>query len=221
MSSRTVNPSARPSQPLHGARSRQQKALSLSLQGQGLRRASAVVTPYVGGFVRGQGKGLVCYQLSLIAQPLIRRLKQQGKKPPSCCRLSPPMHPPQGGSKAGPSNITRHYAKWPHARASLVTAATSHNAALCVNGPEGVPQTPPGLTQGGGKQRRRSNAFKSIPAHLGNLVPAAPAAQKARVFRSRRAKLAHPGEKQNRRLRSGLLCLLALQRLAPCSGNQG
>ena len=74
----------------------------------------------------------------------IERLSQQGKNPPYCARLNTPR-PPQGGSGAGPSNITRHYAKWPHARPSLVNAATSHNAALCVNGPEGVPQTPPGL----------------------------------------------------------------------------
>jgi hypothetical protein len=74
----------------------------------------------------------------------IERLAQQGKNPPYCARLITPR-PPQGGSGAGPSNITRHYAKWPHARPSLVNAATSHNAALCVNGPEGVPQTPPGL----------------------------------------------------------------------------
>ena len=177
MSSRTVNPSARPSQALHGARSRQQKTLSLSLQGQVLRRASAVVTPNSSDSDQRRWKGLVCYQLSLIAQPWFIRLKQQGKKPPSCCRLSPPMHPPQGGSGAGPSNITRHYAKWPHARASLVNAATSHNAALCVNGPEGIPQTPLGLTQGG--ELRRSKAFKSIPAHLGCLVLAAPAHAKS------------------------------------------
>lgn len=74
----------------------------------------------------------------------IRRLGQKGKNPPYCPRLNTPR-PPQGGSGAGPSNITRHYAKWAHARASLVNAPTSHNAALCVNGPEGVPQTPPGL----------------------------------------------------------------------------
>jgi hypothetical protein len=74
----------------------------------------------------------------------IERLSQQGKNPPYCTRLITPR-PPQGGSGAGPCNITRHYAKWPHARPSLVNAATSHNAALCVNGPEGVPQTPPGL----------------------------------------------------------------------------
>jgi hypothetical protein len=74
----------------------------------------------------------------------IRRLGQKGKNPPSCARLITPR-PPQGGSGAGPSNITRHYAKWPHARTSLVNAPTSHNAALCVNGPEGGPQTPPGL----------------------------------------------------------------------------
>ena len=163
---------------------------------QRARRAGAVVTPNDGSFVVVGWKGLVCYQLSLIAQPWFSRLKQQGKKPPSCCRLSPPMRPPQGGSEAGPSNITRHYAKWPHARASLVIAATSHNAALCVNGPEGSPQTPLGLTQGGELRRLKATAFKSIPAHLGNLVPAAPAAQTARVFRSRRAKLAYPGKKQ-------------------------
>ena len=72
----------------------------------------------------------------------IERLAQQGKNPPYCSRLITPR-PPQGGSGAVPCNITRHYAKWPHA--ALVNAATSHNAALCVNGPEGVPQTPPGL----------------------------------------------------------------------------
>lgn len=91
--------------------------------------------------------------------------KTARQKAPYCLRLSPPMHPPQGGTGAGPSNITRHYATWPHARASLVNAATSHNAALCVNGPEGSPQTPLGLTQGGGKTHRRSSAFKSIPTH--------------------------------------------------------
>lgn len=74
----------------------------------------------------------------------IRRLEQKGKNPPYCPRLNTPR-PPQGGSGAGPCNITRHYAKWPHARPSHVNAATSHNAALCVNGPEGGPQTPPGL----------------------------------------------------------------------------
>lgn len=73
----------------------------------------------------------------------IRRLGQKGKNPPYCPRLITPS-PPQGGSGAGPCNITRHYAKWPHARPSLVNAATSHNAALCVNGPEGVPPTPAG-----------------------------------------------------------------------------
>jgi hypothetical protein len=72
----------------------------------------------------------------------IRRLAQKGKHPPYCPRLNTPR-PPQGGSGAGPSNITRHYAKWPHA--ALVNAATLHNAALCVNGPEGRPQTPLGL----------------------------------------------------------------------------
>lgn len=72
------------------------------------------------------------------------RLAQQGKPPPYCPMLITPK-PPQGGCGAVPRNITRHYAKWPHARTSLVNAATSHNAALCVNGPEGVPQTPPGL----------------------------------------------------------------------------
>ena len=74
----------------------------------------------------------------------IERLSQQGKNPPYCTRLNTPR-PPQGGSGAGPCNITRHYAKRPHARSSLVNASASHNAALCVNGPEGVPQTPPGL----------------------------------------------------------------------------
>jgi hypothetical protein len=73
----------------------------------------------------------------------IRRLGQKGKNPPYCPRLNTPR-PPQGGSGAGPCNITRHYAKWPHARPSPVNAATSHNAALCVNGPEGVPPTPAG-----------------------------------------------------------------------------
>lgn len=125
-----------------------------------------------------------------------RRLKQTGKNRLTALGCSTPK-PPQGGCGAGPSNITRHYAKWPHARASHRSAATSHNTALCVNGPEGIPQTPPGLTQGGEQRRLKATAFKSIPAHLGNLGPAAPAAQTARVFRSRRAKLAHPREKQN------------------------
>jgi hypothetical protein len=65
----------------------------------------------------------------------------QGKnRLPLAPRSTP--RPPQGGSGAVPSNITRHYAKWPHARTSLVNAATSHNAALCVNGPEGSPPNP-------------------------------------------------------------------------------
>ena|GEM_PF-6255453 len=71
--------------------------------------------------------------------------------PPTTNKANPALlavgsnHPyasPQGEVRAGPSNITRHCAKWPHARASLVTAATSHNAALCVNGPEGMPPNP-------------------------------------------------------------------------------
>ena len=111
-------------------------------------------------------------------QPSIRRLKQKGKIACLTALGYLPLCIPPGGSVAGPSNITRHYAKWPHARTSLVSAATSHNTALCVNGPEGRPQTPLGLTQGG-ERTRRSKAFKSIPTHLGSLGLAAPASAKS------------------------------------------
>jgi hypothetical protein len=115
----------------------------------------------------------------------IRRLAQKGKKPPYCPRLNTPR-PPQGGSGAGPCNITRHYAKWPHARTSLVNAATSHNAALCVNGPEGRPQTPPGLCV---VRLRRAGLIFSKVASRFIRSPAQPTAvsqralQPLRVFR--------------------------------------
>ena len=69
----------------------------------------------------------------------------------------------------------RHYATWPARKLRGIKLATSHNAALCVNGPEGSPQTPLGLTQGGELRRLKAKAFKSIPTHLGNLGWAASA----------------------------------------------
>lgn len=119
----------------------------------------------------------------------IRRLAQKGKHPPYCPKLNTPR-PPQGGSGAGPSNITRHYAKWPHARTSLVNAATSHNAALCVNGPEGVPPTPAGgLAWCGCAERvlislRWLRVLFDPPPALGSQSKGAPARAKPRaVFR--------------------------------------
>ena len=58
------------------------------------------------------------------------RLKQKGRKRLTVPGYLPLCIPP-GGSKAGPSNITRHYAKWPHAVELRLDAATSHNEALC------------------------------------------------------------------------------------------
>ncbi|MFC1750744.1 hypothetical protein ACFL2V_18290, partial [Pseudomonadota bacterium] len=69
------------------------------------------------------------------------RLKQKGRKRLTVPGYLPLCIPP-GGSEAVPCNITRHCAKCPHARTSHRSAATSHNTALCVNGPEGRPQTP-------------------------------------------------------------------------------
>jgi hypothetical protein len=118
-----------------------------------------------------------------------KRLAQQGKKPPYCPRLITPR-PPLGGSGAGPRNITRHYAKWPHARTSLVNAATSHNAALCVNGPEGVPQTPPGLCVVRLRREpdlifsKEASRFIRSPTHPGSQSKGAPARANPRaVFR--------------------------------------
>ncbi len=106
------------------------------------------------------------HQLGVPASPVVQHLPNSGKccgvglcqltassmkgramVPAWECGVSCPLsdHPyasPQGEVWAVPSNITRHYAKWPHARTSHVNAATSHNAALCVNGPEGMPPNP-------------------------------------------------------------------------------
>ena len=109
---------------------------------QAPRRAASVVACRAVTSFDGKERSCVPPAIASDTAP-IERLSQQGKKPPSCARLITPK-PPQGGCGAGPLNITRHYAKWPHARASLVNASTSHNAALCVSGPEGVPPTPAG-----------------------------------------------------------------------------
>ena len=106
-------------------------------------------------------------------------------------RRSPPRpitpKPPQGGCGAGPCNITRHYAKRPHARPSLVNAAASHNAALCVNGPEGSPPDPrrgPGLCASHGRPgclrplARLSPRAISNPAQPGVSARRAPAASR-------------------------------------------
>ena len=92
--------------------------------------------------------------------------------------LDHPCASPQGEVRAVPSNITRHYAKWPHARSSLVNAATSHNAELCVNGPEGMPPKPPPGAY------RWLRVLSDPPPNPSSQLKVAPATQKACVFRS-------------------------------------
>jgi len=121
-----------------------------------------------------------------------RRLKQKGKKRLTALGYLPLCIPP-GGSKAGPSNITRHCAKCPHTRSSYISAATSHNTALCVNGPEGRPQTPLGL-----RVRPSSPCIlKSIPTHLGCLALAASARKEHAVFRPAKTSQPTPGKSKS------------------------
>jgi hypothetical protein len=70
-------------------------------------------------------------------------------------------------------------------------------------------------------KHHRTTAFKSIPARQVVCAWRLQPAQKTRGLPYPPSPANHPREKQNRWLRSGLLCLLALQSLAPCSTNQG